>query len=276
MSWFDALWSKLEADTVALGERLPAAVLIIAAGWVLARMFSSAAYAVVLRHQQGQTLAPLLRNVVRGLVLATAAVMALDHLGVPIGTVLAGAGIIGLAVGFGAQALVKDVISGFFHIIQGVLSVGDVVQLGDVNGVVEEVGLRVTKVRAFNGQLWYLPNGSIDRVGNFNRGWSRAVVEVGVPHEQDVRRAMRVLAEVGEAFRREHPDVVLEPAEVDGALGLTASNVTVRLGIKVRAQRQWSAERELRLRVKDALAREGIAYHPQEQPAGGATPASRA
>jgi small conductance mechanosensitive channel len=201
--------------------------------------------------------------------LAAATVIALDHLGVRIATVLAGAGIIGLAVGFGAQALVKDVISGFFHIVQGVLAVGDVVQVGEVKGVVEDVGLRITKVRAFDGELWYVPNGSIDRVGNFNRGWCRAVVEVSVPLEHDVRRAMQVLSEVGEAFRREHPDVVLDAAEVDGALGLTATNVTVRLGIKVRAQRQWSVERELRLRAKDALARERIAYHPQQQPGGG-------
>jgi small conductance mechanosensitive channel len=127
-------------------------------------------------------------------------------------------------------------------------------------------------VRAFSGQLWYVPNGSIDRVGNFNRGWCRAVVEVSIPNEQDVRRAMRVLAGVGEAFRREHPELVLEAPEVDGALGLTATNVTLRLGIKVRAQRQWSAERELRLAARDALARERIAYHPQEQPGGGETP----
>jgi small conductance mechanosensitive channel len=276
MPWLEALWRELQADAVALGERLPGALLIAVVGWVLSRILSSGAYAVIQPHPQGATLAPLLRSVVRVVVLAATAVMALDQLGVPIATVLAGAGIVGLAVGFGAQTLVKDLISGFFHILHGVLAVGDVVQLGDVNGVIEEVGLRVTKVRAFSGQLWYIPNGSIDRVGNFNRGWCRAVVEVSVPHEQDVRRAMRVLAEVGEAFRREHPQVVLDAPEVDGALGLTATNVTVRLGIKVSAQRHWSVEQELRLRAKDALAHERIAYHPEHQPGGGGTPAPRA
>jgi small conductance mechanosensitive channel len=261
VSSIEDFWNYFAAESLAVGRRLPLAVVIVAAAWALSRALAGAVSAVVLRHEKGDTLATPLRSTVRALVLVTGTAMALDHLGVPIGPVLAGAGVLGLAVGFGAQSLVKDVISGFFHIVDGVISVGDEIELGNVKGVVEEVGLRVTKVRAFSGQLWYVPNGAIDRVGNFSRGWNRVTVEVRVPHEPDARRAMPVLSEVGEVFLREQRDVALGLPEVEAALEPSAGDVTVRLGIKVKAHERWNAERELRSRVKEALAREGIAAH---------------
>lgn len=272
MDWFDQFVIAARAWAAAMGVKLILAALIIIAGWILARLFSRAAAAWMHRWPRGQTVAPLTGSVVRGLVLFGAVVMALDQVGVPIATVIAGAGVVGLAVGFGAQALVKDVITGFFHIAEGVIAVGDVAQFGDVTGVVEEVGLRVTKVRAYNGQLWYIPNGAIDRVGNYNRGWCRAVVMVSVAYEGDVRRAMQVAQQVGDAYWKERPELVQEQPVAEGALGLNASDVSIRLVLKVKPQEHWGIERELRVRLKEAFDREGIeipfprsvVYHRQE------------
>lgn len=258
MNWFDQFVVTTRVWAAEMGVRLILAIVILAAGWALARVLSRAAASATLRWPRGQTVAPLTRTVVRMVVLFSAVVMALDQVGVPVTTVIAGAGIVGLAVGFGAQALVKDVISGFFHIVEGVLGVGDVAQVGDVTGVVEEVGLRVTKVRSYNGQLWYIPNGIIDRVGNYNRGWCRAVVNVAVAYEGDVRRAMQIAKRVGDAYWAEKPALVLEEPVAEGALGLNASDVTIRLVMKVKAQEHWGIERELRVRLKEAFDQEGI------------------
>lgn len=272
MEWFESLWPQVRVAAPQIAWKLVVSLLIVISGGIAARILGRMAALAIGRRPRGQTLAPLIRSIVRVAIFGTAIVMALDQLGVPIATVLAGAGVVGLAVGFGAQALVRDVISGFFHIVEGVLAVGDVAQVGDVTGFVEEVGLRITKVRAFNGQLWHIPNGTIDRVGNYNRGWCRAVVEVSVAYEQDVRKALAVVKRVGDAYRADHPELVLEEPEAQGAMGLNASDVTVRLVIKVKPQEHWGIERELRLRLKEALDAEGIEipfprrvlYHRQE------------
>ncbi len=266
------MWEQLQAQLDGMGGRLVVALIIILSGYVLSRMLAGTVATALKRRPRGKTLAPLSRSITRVTVSGAAIIMALDQLGVPVTTVLAGAGILGIAVGFGAQALVKDIISGFFHIVEGVISVGDVAQFGDVTGVVEEIGLRVTQVRTFNGQLWYLPNGTIDRVGNFNRGWCRAVVQVPISYEGDVRRAMAVLKEVGEAYQKEKPEEVLEEPVADGVLGLNPSDIQVRLVLKVPPQMHWGIERELRARVKEAFDKEGISapfprqvvYHRQE------------
>ena len=175
-------------------------------------------------------------------------------------------------MGFGAQSLVKDVIRGFFLILDDVIRVGDVAQVNGATGVIEEVGLRMTRVRSFNGQLWSVPNGTINEVGNFTRGWARAVVEVGVAYEQDVGQGMKVLQAVGDAWAAEHADLVLEPPEAQGVMGLDASDVGLRLVIKVQAGQQWAVERTLRAQVKAAFDAQGVEipfprqvlYHRQE------------
>ncbi len=258
MTQAPGMWAEYEPKLIALGTRLLVAVLILLAGYLLSGVLAKMASRALKRTPRGQTVASLTRSIVRGVVLVAALTMALDHVGVPVATVLAGAGILGLAVGFGAQALVRDVITGFFHIVEGVIQVGDVAQFGDVTGVVEDIGLRTTQIRTFNGQLWYVPNGSIDRVGNFNRGWCRAVVEVPVAWESDARKVMAVLEEVGRAFRAERPDEVLEEPVADGVLGLQASGVLVRLVLKVKPQTHWGIERELRLRIREALEKQGV------------------
>jgi small conductance mechanosensitive channel len=185
-------------------------------------------------------------------------VVVLRVLGVDPTPIIAGAGVVGLAVGFGAQTLVKDVISGFFLLFEGLIAVGDVVSFGNSAGVVEEVGLRVTKYRTFTGELWVIPNGEIRAFGNSNREWMRAVVVVGVTYEQDISKAMRVLDEVGKAWADECRDIVLEPPQVQGILSFGESSTALRLAIKVRPSQQGAAEFELRRRIKEAFDREGV------------------
>jgi moderate conductance mechanosensitive channel len=208
--------------------------------------------------EKGKTVAPLLKSVLKYCTIFVAGVLVLRVLGVDPTPIIAGAGVVGLAVGFGAQTLVKDVIAGFFLLFEGLIAVGDAVSFGNSSGVVEEVGLRVTKYRTFSGELWVIPNGEIRAFGNSNRQWMRAVVAVGVAYEQDVGKAMRVLEEVGKAWAAERRDIVLEPPQVQGILSFDESAVTLRLVVKVRSAQQATAEWELRRRIKEAFDREGV------------------
>lgn len=210
------------------------------------------------RGPRAETLAGIVRSVVALGGFGVAVVMALSQLGIDVATVIAGAGVLGLAVGFGAQTLVKDCISGFFLILDDVLQVGDVAQVDDKTGVVERVGLRVTQLRAYSGQLWYLPNGSIEKVGNFHRAWNRAEILVGLAYEEDVGRALAVLARVGAAWAREHEELSIERPEAQGVLELADSSVLIRLVAKVPAGKIWEVERELRARAKAALDAENV------------------
>ena len=207
---------------------------------------------------KGPTIAPLLKSLLQYSTIFIAAVLVLRALGVDPTPIIAGAGVVGLAVGFGAQTLVKDVISGFFLLFEGVIAVGDVITFGTSTGLVEEVGLRVTKYRTFSGELWVIPNGEIRAFGNHNRQWMRAIVTVGVAYEQDVVKAMHILEEVGKTWAMEHQDVVLEAPVVQGILSFDDSAMTLRLVVKVRPQQQGTAEWELRRRIKEAFDREGL------------------
>ena len=166
------------------------------------------------------TLAPAVQSLTRISILGVGFVMAASQLGLNVATVLAGAGVLGLAVGFGAQTLVRDVISGFFLIVDGVVEADDHITFGQVSGIVEEIGLRMTRVRAIDGQLWYVPNGELKIVGNFNRDWARASVDIPLPHEQNVREAMAVVQATADAWAAENSDIVVEPPEVQGVLSL--------------------------------------------------------
>lgn len=266
-AFFQAHWVDI-AYSVVKGALVLIAALVVAGA--LSRWAEQA-----LRRKKGrsETLAGVARSAIRIAVIGCGVVMALDQIGVNIGALLAGAGIVGLAVGFGAQSLVKDVISGFFLIFDGAIAEGDIIDAGSgVSGVVEAVGLRMTRIRAFNGQLWFVQNGEIRSVGNMSRDWMRAIVEVGLAYEQDVAEGMRVLKQVADDWAKAHQDVVLEPPEVQGLLGLNASDVGVRLVIKVTPPSSWAAERELRLLIKAAFDKAGVEipfprqvlYHRQE------------
>lgn len=240
--------------------RLVAALATLLLAWFVMRVARSGLYRTLDRSESTRvrTLRPLVQGLVTVIVVGTGVVLSLEQIGFDLTAVIAGAGVLGLAIGFGSQELVKDVIAGFFLIFDEVLETGDWVDVDTISGHVEQVGLRVTRIRSFDGKLWYVPNGQIKLVGNTNRQWMRAVVHVDLAYEQDVGRGLEQLLRVGEAWASEHPEIVLEPPEVHGLMDLGASGVRARLAVKVEPGTHWAAERELRIRVKAAFDQEGI------------------
>lgn len=187
-----------------------------------------------------------------------AVLMVLGEVGVSLGPLLAGAGIIGLALGFGAQRLVQDFLSGIFMLLEDQYGVGDIVDAGEVVGTVEGVNLRLTRVRDVGGALWHIPNGDIRRVANFSQEWARAVVDVDVAYAADVARAGEVIRSAArEAAEAAEGAITAEP-EVWGVQALGDDAVTIRLVAQTAPSQQWAVERELRARVKAALEAAGI------------------
>jgi len=170
---------------------------------------------------------------------------------------LAGVGIVGLAVGFGAQNLVRDVITGFFIVFEDQFSVGDYVTIGNVSGIVEEMGLRVTKLRDFTGELHIVPNGLIEQTTNHNRGPMRVWIEVGIAYEEDIDHAIAVMEEALEKARAEI-DTIMEGPKVLGVQSLADSSVVIAVWAKTVPMEQWAVGRELRKRLKQALDAAGI------------------
>ena len=210
------------------------------------------------RISRANTLIPLLRSVSKYVIYFISGVMVLRELGVDTTAIIASAGVIGLAIGFGAQSLVKDVLSGAFLLFEGAISVGDSVNVGEHSGTVEVIGLRNIHLRKFSGELRVIPYGEVSSFGNFNRGYMRAIVKVGVAYEQDVEKGMKTLEEIANKWAEENKDIVLEPPVIQGILSLGSSEVTLRVAIKVKPLTHWGAERELKKRIKDTFDKEGI------------------
>lgn len=212
------------------------------------------------RVQRAKTMGDLLKSIITGILIAMFGTMVLSEMGVNIAPIIASAGIIGLALGFGAQSLVKDFLSGIFMIVEDQYGVGDVVDVGEATGTIEAVSLRVTRLRDLNGTVWYVPNGEIMRVGNMSQNWSRAVVDVSVGYAEDLVRVQRVLSEIAhdlwedEDFR----GVVIEEPEVTGVEMLAADSVNLRVLIKTLPNEQWSVARAMRQRIKARFDHEGI------------------
>ena len=169
------------------------------------------------RRQRAETMASLLKSITTGVIISIAFIMILAELGVNIAPILASAGIVGVALGFGTQSLVKDFVSGFFMVLEDQYGVGDVIDMGEATGVVESVGLRVTGSRALDGAVWYVRNGEVVRVGNNGQGWARVVIDVPVAYDEDIDR-VRDLLLTGHRRRSRGAvrDMVLEPPEVWG------------------------------------------------------------
>jgi len=210
------------------------------------------------RISRANTLIPLLQSVSKYVIFFIAGVMMLKELGVDTTGIIASAGVVGLAIGFGAQSLVKDVLSGAFLLFEGAISVGDSVNVGEHSGTVEVIGLRNIHLRKFSGELRVIPYGEVSSFGNFNRGYMRAIVKVGVAYEQDVEKGMKTLEEIANKWAEENKDIVLEPPVIQGILSLGSSEVTLRVAIKVKPLTHWGAERELKKRIKDTFDKEGI------------------
>ena len=210
------------------------------------------------RISRANTLIPLLQSISKYVIYFITGVMVLKELGVDTTAIIASAGVVGLAIGFGAQSFVKDIISGAFLLFEGVISVGDSVNISEHSGTVEVISLRNIHLRKFSGELRVIPYGEVASFGNFNRGYMRAVVEVGIAYEQDVERGMKALEEIANKWAEENKDIVLEPPIIQGVLSLGSSDVTLRIAIKVKSMTHWGAERELKRRIKDTFDKKGI------------------
>ena len=250
-------------------------VLILLAAWILARLGARTVRRAIrslhsrspirrssLRaEQRASTLSDVLGSVVRVVVWVVAGLLVLDEVGLNLAPLLAGAGIAGIALGFGAQSLVKDVISGLFLLLEDQYGVGDVIDLGtEATGTVEDLSLRVTRLRATDGTVWFVPNGEIRRVGNSSMEWSRALIDVLVPYDVDLDRVRTLIGEEAEALSVDEAwaEHVLEPPEVWGVQAMGSDGVTIRLVVKTAPREQYAVARELRGRITARLRREGI------------------
>ena len=212
------------------------------------------------RVQRAKTIGSLLKSIITGVLVAIFGTMVLDEIGVNIAPIIASAGIIGLALGFGAQSLVKDFLSGIFMILEDQYGVGDVVDVGEASGTVEAVSLRITRLRDVNGTVWYVPNGEIVRVGNMSQNWARTVLDINVSYGEDLTRVRRVLQDVAHDLWEDEDfkNVVIEEPEVWGVESLGIDGVTVRVTLKTAPLEQWSVAREMRQRIKARFDHEGI------------------
>ncbi len=202
------------------------------------------------KKQRAKTLLPLMENVISYLLYGLAAVLSIQRLGIDITAILAGAGVAGLAIGFGAQTLVKDLISGFFILFDGLIAVGDVITIESHTGLVEKIGIRNTQIRKFTGELRTIPNGDLNSFGNFNRGFMRAIVPIGIAYEANVEDAMAVLRKIALDWAADHQDIILEEPQIQGVMNFNASDVEVRIVVKVIPGNQWQAERDIKRMLK--------------------------
>jgi moderate conductance mechanosensitive channel len=221
---------------------------------------------------RARTVGALLKSVTTFVILGIAAIIVLSQVGLDVAPLIASAGVVGIAVGFGAQSLIKDFLTGVFMIFEDQYGVGDVVDTGQAAGVVEDVGLRVTQLRDDNGVIWYVPNGSITRVGNKSQGWAVADVEMPVGLDQDLDRVEAVLTQAAAGLAGEAPwsaDVLDEPPAVT-IESITTDAVLVRVRLHTQPLRQAGVARELRVRAKRALEEAGLrrSKNPPE-PSGG-------
>ena len=210
--------------------------------------------------QRGETIGALLGSVASFVIWGIAALMILGELGVQLAPLLAGAGIVGVAVGFGAQNLVRDFLSGIFMFIEDQYGVGDVIDAGPATGTVEGVSLRTTRLRDIEGNVWHIPNGFIDRVSNKSQEWSRALLDIPVAYGTDTDRAAAVIKEVADATWRDETwsDEILAEPEVWGVEAFGADALVIRLVVKTKPSSQWKVGRELRARIKRGFDAEGI------------------
>ena len=228
------------------------------------RRVRSSSLRVMLRHADGsvvelekraQTIGGIIQKAAAGLLWSVAIVMALREIGFDVTPILAGAGVVGLAVGFGAQNLVRDVISGLFMLLENQIRVGDVVMINGTGGLVEEINLRTTVLRSPDGAVHIFPNGTITALSNLTREFSYYVFDIGVGYSEDTDRVSRVLIGTAEELRQDpaFTDLILEPLEVQGVDRFADSSVVIRARIKTQPTKQWAVGREMNRRIKKAF-----------------------
>jgi moderate conductance mechanosensitive channel len=212
------------------------------------------------RVQRAKTVGAVLRSVSTIVITAVVGLTVLSELGINMAPIIASAGVVGVALGFGAQALVKDYLSGIFMVAEDQYGIGDFVDLGDAAGEVENVGLRITQLRDLDGTLWHVRNGEVLRVGNFSQGWARAVLDVPVPYSSDVEQVSELILQAAKKMRgdKKWRRLILDEPEIWGVQALTGESITIRLVLRTKPLEQWGVAREMRARLKTELDRAEI------------------
>lgn len=264
---FARLWAGMgSATTIALRV-----VVIVAVAWLLASTLQRAIRAFRMRIasrlddpeavKRAETLGRVFRYLVTVVISLVAGMLVLGELGVSVAPILGAAGVVGLAVGFGAQSLVRDYFTGFFLLLENQIRQGDVVKLSSEHaGFVEQVTLRYVQLRDYDGHVHFVPNGQVTTVVNMSRGFANAVIEVGVAYREDVDEVMAVMREVGRALRAEpaFEDRILDELEIAGVERWADSAVVIRGRFKCRPLEQWNVRREYLRRLKYAFDARGI------------------
>jgi small-conductance mechanosensitive channel len=212
------------------------------------------------RENRAQTLAGVFNSALSLLVLGGGSLMLLDEVGIPIVPLMGGAAVIGLAVAFGAQNLIKDYFSGFMVLLEDQYGINDVVKIGDTSGLVEHISLRTTVLRDLEGVVHFIPHGTITTVSNQTHGWSRALFDVGIDYKEDADRVMQVLVDLGRELRRDpaFATLILDDPEMLGVDNLADSSVILKFFIKTRPLQQWTVKREMLRRIKKRFDELGI------------------
>jgi small conductance mechanosensitive channel len=215
-----------------------------------------------------RTLTGVVWTISFGVIWFMAVLIALGQIGVDLGPILAGAGIVGLAVGFGAQHLVRDLVSGFFLILENHIRIGDSAVINGTSGMVEAITFRTIILRDLSGTVYIFPNGSINTLANMSKDWSAYVIDVTISFKDDSDRVMEIMRNVGEDLRAEpkYGSVMLEPLEIFGVDAFTETGVNIRARFKTLPSQQHAVGREYRRRLIKALERAGIDLPPQRKP----------
>lgn len=241
-------------------------LLILIAGRLVVRVVNKALTHMMVERERNplkfdqrrtKTIGKLLSNIVGYTVNFIVILLVLNQFGMNLGPLLAGAGVLGLAIGFGAQSLVKDVITGFFIIFEDQFGVGDVIQTGTFKGTVEEIGLRVTRLRTWTGEVHIIPNGSIQQVTNFSINNSIAVIDISIAYEADVDQAIAIMKETLQTEHEKLESIVKLP-DVLGVQAMGASDIIIRVTAECKPNTHFGVERELKKSLKLALDRGGI------------------
>jgi small conductance mechanosensitive channel len=243
---------------------------LLAVSWVVFRVIDSALKRLPLVvplsdqqkttriEQRAETLRRVMRSISKIVVFVILGLMISSELGFSLAPVLASVGVAGIAIGFGAQSLVKDVFSGFFILLEDQFGVGDVVRIGEYSGVVEHMTLRVTVLRNLEGEVHVVPNGNIQVVTVLTKDWARAVVDVTVGYKEDLTRIFKLLEDVASRLARDWPDRITERPAILGIERLDADGVIIRMVARTPPMMRWEVIREWRRRIKEAFDKEGI------------------
>ena len=245
-------------------------VLIVAAAWIAIAILQRLVRGIRIRVQarlegaeagrRAETLGRVIRYLIAMVITAIATMLVLAEVGVSLAPILGAAGVVGLAIGFGAQSLVKDYFTGFFLLFEDQIRTGDVVKVADIGGLVEDITLRHVRLRDYDGNVHFIPNNLITTVTNMSRGFAQAVMDIGVAYKESVEEALDIMRAVGAAMRADEAlgPLILDDLEIAGVERLDDSAVVLRCRFRVAPLAQWTVRRAYLQRIKEAFDRRGV------------------